>query len=261
MDNILMKIYKSTFERVRKQKEQISLKAMIDLAESFEIDYKFPFEKALLSRDITFICEIKRASPSKGIICRDFPYKDIAREYELAGAGAISVLTENSYFMGRDEYLSEITEIVALPVLRKDFIIDEYQIYQAKVLGASAVLLICALLDEKKLEKFINTTHRLGMSALAETHTEQEIKSAIGSGARIIGVNNRNLKTFNVDVQTSVMLSQFIPDDIIFVSESGISSSSEIEILKNAGADAVLIGESIMKSNNKKQFLSYLSGN
>lgn len=218
----------------------------------------FAFEKSLKKDGLSFICEVKKASPSKGIIAEDFPYLEIAREYEDAGASAISCLTEPKWFMGKDKYLSEIASNVNIPVLRKDFTICEYQIYEAKLLGAGAVLLICALLDSNTIKKYISVCDELGISALVEAHDEAEVKSAIGAGARIIGVNNRNLKDFSVDVNNSTRYRKIIPNDIVFVSESGIKSHEDIEVLLNNKTDAVLIGEAFMRSTNKKQMLREL---
>ena len=218
----------------------------------------FEFEKALAADGISFICEVKKASPSKGVIAEDFPYLEIAREYEAAGAAAISCLTEPKWFMGSDKYLKEICENVSIPVLRKDFTVCDYQIYEAKVLGAKAVLLICAILDTQTISEYIKICDTLGISALVEAHNEEEIKSAIASGARIIGVNNRNLKDFSVDVNNSTRYRAIIPKDIIFVSESGIKTHEDIEVLQNNKTNAVLIGETFMKSSNKKEMLREL---
>ncbi|MBQ4469302.1 MAG: indole-3-glycerol phosphate synthase TrpC [Synergistaceae bacterium] len=218
----------------------------------------FAFEKALKRQGLSFICECKRASPSKGLIAPEFPYLEIARDYEAAGADCISVLTEPKYFLGSDDYLREIAGSVNIPVLRKDFIVDEYMIYQAKFLGAGAVLLICALLDDKTLTRYINICDELGLSALVEAHDEREINIAINSGARIIGVNNRNLRDFSVDVTNSKRLRELVPSDILFVSESGVSTPEDVRDIRDMGADAVLIGEVLMRSPDKKAKLSEL---
>ncbi|MBQ9403756.1 MAG: indole-3-glycerol phosphate synthase TrpC [Synergistaceae bacterium] len=218
----------------------------------------FAFEKALKRQGLSFICECKRASPSKGLISPEFPYLEIARDYEAAGADCISVLTEPKYFLGSDDYLREIAGSVNIPVLRKDFIVDEYMIYQAKFLGAGAVLLICALLDDKTLTRYINICDELGLSALVEAHDEREINIAINSGARIIGVNNRNLRDFSVDVTNSKRLRELVPSDILFVSESGVSTPEDVRNIRDIGADAVLIGEVLMRSPDKKAKLSEL---
>lgn len=218
----------------------------------------FAFEKALMTDDLSFICEVKKASPSKGVIAEDFPYLDIAREYELAGASAISCLTEPKWFMGRDEYLSEIASTVSIPVLRKDFTVCDYQIYEAKLLGASAVLLICALLDTDTIREYISICDELGLSALVEAHNEQEVKSALDAGARIIGVNNRNLKDFSVDVNNSTKYRSMIPSNIAFVSESGIQTHDDIKVLLDNGTNAVLIGETFMRAEDKCAMLKEL---
>lgn len=218
----------------------------------------FAFEKALKKDGLSFICEVKKASPSKGIIAEDFPYLEIAKEYEEAGASAISCLTEPKWFMGKDEYLEEIAKEVEIPVLRKDFTVCPYQIYEAKTLGASAVLLICALLDTDTIKEYIKICDTLGLSALVEAHNEDEVNSAIKAGARIIGVNNRNLKDFTVDVNNSTRYRSMIPENVLFVSESGIKSHEDIEILINNGTNAVLIGETFMRAENKKKMLEEL---
>ncbi len=220
----------------------------------------FAFEKALKKDDISFICECKKASPSKGLIAPDFPFLQIAKEYEAAGADAISVLTEPSRFLGDDKYLEEIAKTVSIPCLRKDFTVDEYQIYEAKLLGASAVLLICSILPEETVKSYIQLCDSLGMSALVEAHDENEVKSALHSGARIIGVNNRDLKNFKVDTENSRKLRAIIPSDVTFVSESGIKSAEDIELLREIKADAVLIGETLMRAEDKKQKLNELRG-
>lgn len=220
----------------------------------------FEFEKALKKDGIAFICECKKASPSKGLISPDFPYLQIAKEYEAAGADCISVLTEPKWFLGSDEYLKKIAESVSIPCLRKDFTIDEYMIYEAKLLGASAVLLICSLLTEEEIREYIYICDELGISALVEAHDKDEVNVAVKAGARIIGVNNRNLSDFSVDTENSRKLRRLIPKDVIFVSESGVSSADDIEKLREIGADAVLIGETLMRAKDKKAKLSELRG-
>ena len=207
---------------------------------------------------MSFICECKKASPSKGLIEPDFRYLEIAREYEAAGADCISVLTEPKWFLGSDEYLKEIAKTVSIPCIRKDFTVDEYQIYQAKTLGAAAVLLICSILSEEQLSKYIKICDSLGISALVEIHNEKEAGMAVRAGARIIGVNNRNLKDFTVDTANSRKLRDLIPDDIIFVSESGVKSTDDIRAIREIGADAVLIGETLMRADDKKAKLDEL---
>lgn len=218
----------------------------------------FEFEKALRKDDIAFICECKKASPSKGIIAEEFPYAEIAKDYEKAGADCISVLTEPRWFLGSDEYLREIARTVSIPCLRKDFTVDEYMIYEAKLLGAKAVLLICSILGEKQISEYISICDQLGMSALVETHDEAEVETALKAGARIIGVNNRNLKDFSVNTNNSSRLRSLIPEDVSFVSESGVKTPEDIKALREIGANAVLIGETLMRSDNKTKTLAWL---
>lgn len=220
----------------------------------------FAFENALKKPELSFICECKKASPSKGLIAPDFPYLQIAREYEAAGADCISVLTEPGWFLGSDEYLRRIVEAVSIPCLRKDFTVDEYMIYEAKLLGASAVLLICAILSPEQLKEYIGVCDSLGLSALVEAHDEAEIGMALQAGARIIGVNNRNLKDFSVDTSNSRRMRKMIPEGILFVSESGVKDAADVAALKEIGADAVLIGETLMKAQDKKAKLRELRG-
>ena len=218
----------------------------------------FGFEKALKKPGMSFICECKRASPSKGLIAREFPYLDIARDYEAAGADCISVLTEPEWFLGSDRYLEEIAHTVGIPCLRKDFTVDEYMIYEAKLLGASAVLLICSILDAEQLNEYIGVADSLGLSSLVEAHDEREIAAAVGAGARVIGVNNRNLKDFTVDTGNSGKLRSLVPDDIVFVSESGVSDAADVKRLYDAHVDAVLIGEALMRASDRKAKLAEL---
>ncbi len=220
----------------------------------------FAFEKALHTPDIAFICECKRASPSKGLIAPDFPYLQIAEEYAAAGADCISVLTEPKWFLGSDEYLKEIAGAVSIPCLRKDFTVDEYMIHEAKLLGASAVLLICSILSQEQLKDYLAVCDALGLSALVEAHDEQEVASAILAGARIIGVNNRNLKDFSVDTENSARLRKLIPPEVLFVSESGVRCAEDVEKLRRLGADAVLVGETLMRAADKKAALAALRG-
>ena len=220
----------------------------------------FAFEAALKKPGISFICECKKASPSKGLIAPDFPYLEIARAYQAAGADCISVLTEPNWFLGRDEYLREIAGAVSIPCLRKDFTVDEYMIYEAKLLGASAVLLICSILTEEQIRAYLSLCDRLGLSALVEAHNEAEVKAALGAGARIIGVNNRNLKDFTVDTENSRRLRALIPPQVLFVSESGVKSAGDVAKLRAVGADAVLIGETLMRAEDKRAKLDELRG-
>ena len=256
---ILDEIAAETRRRVARAKEltplaEVKAKALVLPKKNFE------FEKALKTDDISFICECKKASPSKGIIAEDFPYLDIAKEYEKAGANCISVLTEPKWFLGKDEYLKEIAESVNIPCLRKDFTVDEYMIYEARLIGASAVLLICSILTKDQIEEYIRICDELGLSALVEAHDEAEVKMAIEAGARIIGVNNRNLKDFTVDTNNSKKLRSLIPSDVIFVSESGVKGTEDVRAIKEIGADAVLVGETLMRAEDKKAKLTELKG-
>lgn len=255
---ILDQLAASTKKRVEQHKKKAPLETVKAEALAMDVNSGFPFEKALLAPGMSFICEVKKASPSKGLIAPDFPYLQIAKEYEAAGASAISVLTEPEYFLGSDQYLKEIAQAVSIPVLRKDFTVDAYQIYEAKTLGASAVLLICTLLSEAQLREYLEIAHSLGLSALVEAHDEEEVRKAIRVGARIIGVNNRDLKTFTVDVNNSVRLRSLIPADKLYVSESGIRGASDVGVLYRNGTNAVLIGETLMRSPDKRAMLKEL---
>lgn len=258
--NILEEIAEKTRIRVEEAKKQQPLSMLRTLAEAAETDRGFLFEKALAEEGLSFICEVKKASPSKGIIAEDFPYIEIAKRYEAAGAAALSVLTEPYYFKGSNDYLREIRKEVSLPILRKDFTVDEYMIYEAKVMGADAVLLICAILSDEQLAAYGKLAKSLGLSALVEAHDEEEVHRAIASGASIIGVNNRNLKDFTVDIQNSVRLRALVPKEILFVSESGIKTKEDTAKLKENGTDAVLVGETLMRSGNIAETLKELRG-
>jgi len=255
---ILGKIAESTIKRVEDTKKSISSEALITSVNSMAKNNKLSFQSALAAPGLSFICEVKKASPSKGIISADFPWMDIAKDYEEGGAAAISVLTEPEFFMGSDQYLRDISAAVKIPALRKDFIIDSYQIYEAKLWGAKAVLLICALLEPETLSKFIACADELALDCLVEIHNEEEAEEAIGAGAKIIGINNRDLTTFNVDTSLASRLTKTIPAGILTVAESGINCVNDIRELKETGVDAVLIGESLMRSANRKQFLNEL---
>ena len=246
--------------RTERNKVRVSFDKMKKLALSMNADTGYPFEKALGAPGISFICEVKKASPSKGLIAAEFPYLSIAREYEAAGAAAISCLTEPDFFLGSDEYLREIAAAVKIPVLRKDFTVDPYMIYEAKVLGASAVLLICAILSDSELLEYGKIAHALGISALVEAHDEREVERALRVEHGIVGVNNRDLKTFTVDCGNSVRLRKMVPDDRLFVSESGIRTAEDIAVLRQNGTDAVLIGETLMRSPDKAAVLRELRG-
>lgn len=256
---ILDKLAEHARERVAEAKKEIPLEEIKGQALSLPKG-NFAFEKALKKPGISFICECKKASPSKGLIAPDFPYLQIAKDYEAAGADCLSVLTEPKWFLGRDEYLKEIANAVNIPCLRKDFTVDEYMIYEAKLLGASAVLLICSILSEEKLREYIGLCDELGLSALVEAHDETEVRVASKAGARVIGVNNRNLKDFSVDTDNSIKLRGLIPKNVLFVSESGVSSAEDVAKLREIGADAVLIGETLMRASDKKAKLTELKG-
>ncbi|MBQ9862935.1 MAG: indole-3-glycerol phosphate synthase TrpC [Lachnospiraceae bacterium] len=257
--SILSEISKYAMIRVLEDKETMSLDRLKSLTENLPKG-DFPFEKALKKPEISLICEIKKASPSKGIIDPDFDYLKIAKEYEAGCADAVSCLTEPKWFLGSDEIFKDIRKKVSLPMLRKDFVVDEYQIYQAKLLGANCILLIVSLLNKETLEKYINLATSLGLSALVETHDEEEIKTALSAGAKILGVNNRNLKDFSVDLNNAKRLRELIPENVIYVAESGIASLSDAKMLKEAGADALLIGEFLMRSDDKALLIKKIKG-
>ena len=253
---MLDEIVEKTRQRIDVEKGIISLDDLKNEVSLMKITDGFPFKKALSEDNISIIAEVKKASPSKGLISEDFDYLGIAKEYESAGASAISVLTEPYFFMGSDDYLKEIAENVSIPVLRKDFVIDEYMIWQAKALGASAILLIVSVLDIVQLKKYLDLAHDLGLSAIVEAHDGDEIMRALTVGAEIIGVNNRNLKDFTVDIENSINLRRCVSGDVIFISESGIKTKEDIRRLKENNVDAVLIGETLMKSDDKKAMIS-----
>ena len=258
-----MTILDQIAEYARERTEQAKLKIPLEEIKRQALSLpkgSFAFENALMETDISFICECKKASPSKGLIAPDFPYLQIAKDYEAAGANCISVLTEQKWFLGSDEYLKEIANSVSIPCLRKDFTVDEYMIYEAKLLGASAVLLICSILSEKQIKEYISICDELGLSALIEAHDESEVKMACSAGARMIGVNNRNLKDFSVDTDNSRRLRELIPCDVLFVSESGVSCAEDVAKLREIGTDAVLIGETLMRASDKKAKLDELRG-
>ena len=260
---ILDDLAAATRARVERKKTEVPFEEVREKATQLaknEGAFLFPFERAIAKEDISFICEVKKASPSKGIIAEDFPYLDIARDYEKAGADCISVLTETDYFKGDDRFLKEINDEVSIPTIRKDFIIDPYMIYEAKLLGASCVLLIAALLDTKTIREYKAVCDELGLSALVEAHDETEVLSALDAGARMIGVNNRDLKTFTVDINNSTRLRSLVPEKILFVAESGIRTAEDIQVLRKAGVNGVLIGETLMRSDDKAGMLAQLKG-
>lgn len=261
MNDILDKIITATRLRIEREKKEKPLDKLIkSVSEIGSNPNSMAFEQALKNGGIKFIMEVKKASPSKGIIAQDFPYVEIAKEYEEIGAAALSVLTEPEFFLGSDKYLQEIKQHVKIPVLRKDFIIDEYQIYQSRLIGADAILLICAALAPEQLSAYLKLANSLGLACLVEVHSEFEIKMALDADAKIIGVNNRNLKTFEVDITTSERLRPFMGEDKIFVSESGIKTAQDIERLRKIHTNAVLVGETFMRSENKKEAFKKLCG-
>ena len=247
-------------QRVTEDKKNISYFTLRAEAEAMSKDRAGSFRKALSGEGLHFITEVKKASPSKGLIAPDFPYVSIAKQYEAAGASAISVLTEPKYFLGSDAYLKEIRTQVQIPLLRKDFTVDEYQVVQAKTLGADAVLLICAILSDGQLQEYRLMAESLGMDALVEAHDAQEVERALKSGTRVLGVNNRNLKDFTVDIHNSMNLRQLVPQEILFVAESGIKTREQTAELEQAGVNGVLIGETLMRSGNMKEKLAELRG-
>lgn len=257
---ILEEIAEKTRERVEAQKRRLPSAEIVAKARSMDCGGGFPFEKALKREGMGFICEVKKASPSKGVIAADFPYAEIAKEYEKAGADAVSVLTEPFYFLGKNEYLTDIRREVSLPLLRKDFTVDEYMVYEAKSIGADACLLICAILSPMQLSEYVGIAEELGLSALAEAHDEAEIQMALAAGAKIIGVNNRSLKDFTVDIANSIRLREMVPRNLLFISESGMRTRADIAKLEENGTDAVLIGETLMRAGDKAAMLRELRG-
>lgn len=260
MRDILQEIAEKTRERMEAQKRLLPLAEIKAMAADSNTETDYPFEAVLKKPGISFICEVKKASPSKGVIAENFPYKEIAKKYETAGADALSVLTEPFYFLGSNTYLKEIRRKTALPILRKDFMVDEYMIYEAKVLGADAVLLICSILSDMQLSEYRGLARSLGMTALIETHDEKEVSRAKACGAKVIGVNNRNLRDFTVDLSQSLRLRELVPEETLFISESGIKTPEDVRRLKENGTDAVLIGETLMRSGNVEETLRQLAG-
>ena len=252
--SILEQLAEYAVYRVEQAKKTLSLEQVKEQALLIKKE-EFVFEKTLKKPGLSFICECKKASPSKGLIARDFPFLQIAREYEDAGADCISVLTEPKWFLGKDAYLREISQVVTVPCLRKDFTVDEYMIYEAKALGASAVLLICTILSQAQMKEYLAVCEALGLSALVEAHDETEVEMALSAGARIIGVNNRNLKDFTVDTQNSRRLRALLPEDVLFVAESGVQGPEDVRQLTQIGADAVLVGEVLMRAADRRKML------
>ena len=254
--NILEELAAHARMRAAEDKKRIPLEEMREQAQRLQCTEGNPFAAALKKPGLSFICEVKRASPSKGLIAPEFPYLDIARAYEAAGADCISCLTEPKWFLGSDDIFREIRDSVSTPMLRKDFTVDEYQIYQAKTMGADAVLLICALLDTGTVARYLELCRVLGLAALVEAHNETEVASAVSAGARIIGVNNRNLKDFTVDFSNAARLRARIPPECLYVAESGVKGPEDIAALRSIGADAALVGETLMRSEDKRAMLA-----
>ncbi len=260
--NILEEIAAKTAERVAAAKREVSLEEMKqraqDAVKAEQAAGTFPatpedaaFLRAIYDGDLSFICEVKKASPSKGVIAEDFPYLEIAEDYERGGAAAISVLTEPFWFQGANSYLQEIKKRVSIPLLRKDFTVDEYMIYEAKAIGADAVLLICAILDDGQLRTYREIAESLGMTALVEAHDQTEVDRAVAAGARLIGVNNRDLRTFTVDIHNSIRYRKSVDPEIGFVSESGIRTAEDIAELARNQVNAVLVGETLMRATDR----------
>ena len=217
------------------------------------------FAKHLKRNDgLSIIAEVKKASPSKGIIRKDFDPLLIAEIYQANNADAISVLTEDKYFYGKNSYLTEIKSITSIPILRKDFIIDPYQIYQSRIIGADAILLIASILTKRELKSFIKTAHEIGLQCLVEVHNKEQLEDALSINAEIIGINNRNLKTFETSVTVTESLAPYVPYDRVLISESGIKNVTDMQLLKSLGVDGVLIGEAFMRSNSIKEMLEEL---
>lgn len=258
MSTILDTIAAHARQRVALDQEKNSLDALKELCQEGGIANGKAFYDAVEREGMSFICEVKRASPSKGLIAKDFPYVEIGRDYEQAGADCISCLTEPKWFLGSDQIFREIRQNVSIPMIRKDFVVDEYQLYQAKLMGANCVLLICAILDTETIRRYLDICNQLGLAALVETHDEGEISSAVAAGARMIGVNNRNLKDFSVDFSNAARLRDLIPAGTLYVAESGVKSPEDVAALKKTGADAVLMGEVLMRAKDKGRMLAQM---
>lgn len=258
MSTILDTIADYARQRVLRDKEEANIDVLKELCQQAGPGNGAAFEQALRRKDMSFICEVKKASPSKGIIAENFPYLDIARDYEAAGADCISCLTEPKWFLGSDEIFKEIRAAVSTPMIRKDFTVDEYQLYQARLMGANCVLLICALLDTETIQRYLTICEHLGLAALVEAHDPEQIQSAVKAGAKIIGVNNRNLHDFSVDFSNAARLRDLIPPECIYVAESGVAKPADIAQFKQIGADAALVGEMLMRAADKKKMLAQM---
>ena len=261
MDNILERIAARTRESCAIARRVASVGELEERARALaaqETTGSFPFEEALRAPGMSFVCECKKASPSKGLIAPDFDPVEIARSYEEAGAAAVSVLTEPFFFEGEEQFLQDVSAAVDIPTLRKDFVVDELMIFEAKLLGASAVLLICAILDDDELARYVALCHELGLSALVEAYEPEEVPRALAAGARVVGVNNRDLRTFEVDFGRSVDLRPLVGPDRLFVSESGVRDADDVARLAAAGVDAVLVGETLMRASDRRAALDEL---
>ena len=257
-ENILQTIAAHARTRVAADRAKISLEELKALCQEAGPGHGEQFVSALNRPGLSFLCEIKKASPSKGLISPDFPYLDIARAYEAAGADGVSCLTEPKWFLGSDDIFRQVRRTISLPMLRKDFTVDEYQIYQARLMGANAVLLIVSLLDGETLKGYLDLCRSLGLAALVETHDGQEVDAALNAGAEIIGVNNRNLKDFSVDFSNAARLRDRIPPGVLYVAESGLTGPEDAAALKRLGADAALVGEALMRAPDKGAMLASL---
>lgn len=252
MKNILGEIYQHKLIEVRERKKALSVQEICKKIKCQEKpkDFFTALKKKNDKNEISLICEIKKASPSAGLIRADFDHVKIAKEYEKGGASCLSVLTDEKYFMGKNEFLQEVRKNSPLPILRKDFMVDTYQIYEAKMLGADCILLIAAMLDDAKLCELESCAFDAGLSVLIEVHDEEELQRASKLKSKLIGINNRDLKTFKTDLETSLFLSEQVPSDYVLVSESGIKSSVDIELLQQAGINCFLIGEHFMRQKD-----------
>ena len=259
-ENILQTIAAHARTRVAADREKVSLEELKALCREAGPGQGEQFVSALNRPGLSFLCEIKKASPSKGLISPDFPYLDVARAYEAAGADGVSCLTEPKWFLGSDDVFRQVRQTISLPMLRKDFTVDEYQIYQARLMGANAVLLIVSLLDEETLSRYLELCRSLGLAALVETHDGQEVDDALNAGAEIVGVNNRNLKDFSVDFSNAARLRDRIPPGVLYVAESGLTGPADAAALKELGADAALVGEALMRAPDKGAMLASLRG-
>ena len=257
---ILDRLAEHARKRAAYEKEKVSMDEIRELALAAGPAGGERFYDAIRRPALSVICEVKKASPSKGLIDPVFDYMGTALEYEAAGADAISCLTEPKWFLGSDKVFTDIRSAVKTPMLRKDFTVDEYQLYQARLMGADCVLLICAILDTAAVSRYLEICSVLGLAALVETHNEKEIRSAVNAGAKMIGVNNRNLKDFTVDTENSRRLRAMIPADVLFVSESGVKDAADVATARAMGANAVLVGEALMRSADKRAKLAEFRG-